>query len=151
MLPVTGTSMLTFLALSEGTGVLGLLRLIRIRPSRRHFPPWRLLAFCRFFVLYLMLTLAQFIWLIKLDRETRYELVKSSEEFHKDGVGDFGLQFDIPMPPFSDRTATTFLTNFPGAIPISFEEGPLQRSCHSYLLTYPLDNSDFIWSWDKPT
>jgi hypothetical protein len=96
-LAIRGTNLVSFLVLSEATGFWALLRIITTQ-RRPIFASWRLFAVYKFFVLYVTLMTAQFVWLLEISPRTAYQMSQSQEIDDWNYLGDFGFERGFPYP-----------------------------------------------------
>jgi hypothetical protein len=109
-LATRGTHFFTFLALSESTGFVGILRIIFAR-HKKLFAPTRVWAFFRFSIVYIVLVIAHFIWMLNIDSKTvfvGYDTVNSQSD--RLGIGDLWFPLGEPWP-FSQVDSWLYLTD----------------------------------------
>jgi len=150
-LAVRGTNFLSFLVLSGATGFWGLLRLILAQPRRGLFGPWRMFAIYRFTVSYVLLMVAQFIWLLDIEPRTTYEVWVSVQINLGPGLGEFCFPFEQPRPnPRID--VWNYLSSTPAqivGIPPVICLPSLDLNCEAYLFL----GSPSVWDFgdDAPS
>ena len=141
-LAARGTSFLSFLVLSGATGFWGLFRLIVAQTRRGLFTSWRIFALYRFTVSYVLLMVAQFIWLLDIEPRTTYSLVYS--EYGLAFVGDFNLTLGQSRPN-SRIDVWNYLSNSAEVVGVSPTTclPSSDKECRAYLL---LGLEEFEWT-----
>lgn len=72
---------ITFIAMSEATNFSGLMSIICSR-NGPVFARWRMIAMFRILIVYVVLILAQFVWLLNINPRTAYKVEKRTEDFN---------------------------------------------------------------------